>query len=108
LTSFIRSTRLHWHKGLIVIASNWIAANWPVLIQVDLSHEATNRAQPKINWEILDAIRQSASFALIGLMTLPPFLMMSSKPPSRRLRELRTNFERKVYLVINPVSFRWA
>jgi len=49
LTSFIRSTRLALAQRLIVIASNWIAAKLPVLIQVDLSHEATKSGATKIN-----------------------------------------------------------
>jgi len=64
----------------------------PVLIQVDLSHDATKSGATEDQLgEILDAIRQSASLRLIGLMTLPPFFddVEQVRPFFRRLRELR-------------------
>jgi len=64
----------------------------PVLIQVDLAHEATKSGATEDQLgEIVDAIRQSAALRLIGLMTLPPFFddVEQVRPFFRRLRELR-------------------
>ena len=64
----------------------------PVLIQVDLAHEATKSGATEDQFaEIFDAIRRSAALRLIGLMTLPPFYedVEQVRPFFRRLRELR-------------------
>ena len=64
----------------------------PVLIQVDLAHEATKSGATEDQLgEIVDAIKRSAALRLIGLMTLPPFLddVEQVRPFFRRLRELR-------------------
>jgi pyridoxal phosphate enzyme (YggS family) len=64
----------------------------PVLIQVDLAHEATKAGATEDQLgEIVAAIRQSAALRLIGLMTLPPFFddVEQVRPFFRRLREVR-------------------
>jgi PLP dependent protein len=64
----------------------------PVLIQVDLAHEATKSGATEDQLgEIVDAIKRSAALRLTGLMTLPPFLndVEQVRPVFRRLRELR-------------------
>jgi len=64
----------------------------PVLIQVDLGHEATKTgidegALP----EVVTAVTGCHRLQLIGLMTLPPFFDETERvrPYFRRLRELR-------------------
>src|ERR1043166_4369491 len=64
----------------------------PVLIQVDLAHEATKSGIAERSMrEVVDAVQQSARLQLLGLMTLPPFLDEAEqvRPFFRRLRELR-------------------
>lgn len=67
-------------------------ATLPVLIQVDLGHEATKTgvAEEELS-EIVTAIRGCERLQLIGLMTLPPFFDEAARvrPYFRRLRELR-------------------
>jgi len=68
----------------------------PVLIQVDLGHEATKSgaAEGEVS-KIIEAIRQSKALHLMGLMTLPPFFEDPEKarPFFRRLRELRDDLQ---------------
>src|SRR2546429_4130119 len=64
----------------------------PVLIQVDLGHEPTKTgAVEKDLPEIIEAVRESESLSLIGLMPLPPFFNEAEKarPFFRRLRGMR-------------------
>ena len=64
----------------------------PVLIQLDLAHEATKSGATEDQLAgIVEAVRQSAALRLIGLMTLPPFFedVERVRPFFRRLRELR-------------------
>src|SRR6266478_801693 len=67
-------------------------ATLPVLIQVDLGHEATKTgvAERELS-EVVTAVRGCERLQLIGLMTLPPFFESSEgvRPFFRRLRELR-------------------
>src|SRR4029453_2021576 len=64
----------------------------PVLIQVQLGHEATKTGVNEAYLqELVDAVRSSPSLRLQGLMTLPPFFddPEKARPYFRRLRELR-------------------
>ena len=64
----------------------------PVLIQVDLGHEATKSGIDEDSVrEVLDAMQQCSRLQFLGLMTLPPFFdeAESVRPYFRRLRELR-------------------
>jgi PLP dependent protein len=64
----------------------------PVLIQVDLGHEATKAGiEETAVRELAEAVRECARLNLIGLMTLPPFFDDPEKvhPYFRRLRKLR-------------------
>ncbi len=64
----------------------------PVLIQVDLGHEATKTGiEESAMRELAVAVRECAHLNLIGLMTLPPFFDDPEKvrPYFRRLRKLR-------------------
>ncbi|MGZ8844641.1 MAG: YggS family pyridoxal phosphate-dependent enzyme [Pyrinomonadaceae bacterium] len=64
----------------------------PVLIQVDLGHEATKSGADEAEVpKIIAAIRQCKHLRLIGLMTLPPFFQDAeqARPYFARLRELR-------------------
>lgn len=64
----------------------------PVLIQVDLGHEATKTGIEESSVrELAAAVRECARLKLIGLMTLPPFFDDAEKvrPYFRRLRKLR-------------------
>lgn len=67
-------------------------ATLPVLIQVDLGHEATKTgvAEGELS-EVVTAVRGCERLQLIGLMTLPPFFDEAARvrPYFRRLRELR-------------------
>jgi len=67
-------------------------ATLPVLIQVDLGHEATKTgvAEGELS-EVVTAVRGCERLQLIGLMTLPPFFDEPARvrPYFRRLRELR-------------------
>jgi len=67
-------------------------ATLPVLIQVDLGHEATKTgvAEGELP-EVVTAVQGCERLQLIGLMTLPPFFEKSEsvRPYFRRLRELR-------------------
>ena len=70
----------------------------PVLIQVDLGHEPTKTgAVEKDLPEIIEAVRESESLSLIGLMTLPPFFNEAeiARPFFRRLREMRDEIRRQ-------------
>jgi len=64
----------------------------PVLIQVDLGQEATKSgaAESEVP-QIIEAIRQTQTLQLTGLMTLPPYFddANQARPFFRRLRELR-------------------
>jgi pyridoxal phosphate enzyme (YggS family) len=67
-------------------------SEFPVLIQVDLAHEATKSGATEDHLrEIVDAVRQAAALRLIGLMTVPPFFedVEQVRPFFRKLRELR-------------------
>jgi len=73
-------------------------SEFPVLIQVDLAHEATKSGATEDQLgEIVDAVRQSAALRLIGLMTLPPFFedVEQVRPFFRKLRELRDELRRQ-------------
>ncbi len=64
----------------------------PVLIQVDLGHEATKSGvDAESIRELITEIRQCSRLQLTGLMTLPPFFdeVERVRPYFRRLRELR-------------------
>ena len=64
----------------------------PVLIQVDLAHEATKSGAPENQLaRIVEVVRESAALRLIGLMALPPFFEDAERVRRyfRRLRELR-------------------
>lgn len=70
----------------------------PVLIQVDLGHEATKTGVEETNLrEVVDAVRQCDRLQLMGLMTLPPFFETAEKarPYFRRLREIRDDLQRE-------------
>jgi pyridoxal phosphate enzyme (YggS family) len=64
----------------------------PVLIQIDLGQEATKSGAAESDVpEIIDAIKQTSTLRLKGLMTLPPYFddPEKTRPFFRRLRELR-------------------
>jgi pyridoxal phosphate enzyme (YggS family) len=64
----------------------------PVMIQVDLGHEATKTGlEEKAVRELVEFLQQSKRLRLMGLMTLPPFFDEAEqvRPFFRRLRELR-------------------
>ena len=69
----------------------------PVLIQVDLGHEATKTGvEEKDLPAVVDAVRESDRLCLRGLMTLPPFFDTAEKarPYFKRLRELRDQLQK--------------
>ena len=71
-------------------------ATLPVLIQVDLAHEATKTGvDVKDLNELVAAVTESARLALQGLMTLPPFFDEAEKarPFFRQLRGLRDELQ---------------
>jgi PLP dependent protein len=64
----------------------------PILIQVDLGHEATKSGIDESELtHMVDGLQSLKHLDLIGLMTLPPFFddTEQSRPFFRRLRELR-------------------
>jgi pyridoxal phosphate enzyme (YggS family) len=64
----------------------------PVLIQVDLGKEATKSGAPEAEVpKIIEAINQTQTLRLTGLMTLPPYFddPTLARPFFSRLRELR-------------------
>jgi pyridoxal phosphate enzyme (YggS family) len=64
----------------------------PVLIQLDLAHEATKSGAKESDLpEIVKAITESHALQLVGLMAVPPFFEDAEqvRPFFRRLRELR-------------------
>jgi pyridoxal phosphate enzyme (YggS family) len=68
----------------------------PVLIQVDLGHEATKTGvEEKDLRKVVGAVRECNRLRLIGLMTLPPFFDTAEKarPYFKRLRELRDELQ---------------
>ena len=68
----------------------------PVLIQVDLGHEATKSGVDEGSVaEVVAEIRNCSRLQFAGLMTLPPFLdeVERVRPYFRRLRELRDRFQ---------------
>lgn len=70
-------------------------ATLPVLIQVDLGHEATKTGVAERELPgVVTAVQGCERLQLIGLMTLPPFFEKSERvrPYFRRLRELRDEF----------------
>jgi PLP dependent protein len=70
----------------------------PVLVQVDLGHEATKTGVPEKDLrEVIDAVRECNRLRLRGLMTLPPFFETAEKarPYFNRLRELRDEFQQE-------------
>ena len=70
----------------------------PVLIQVDLGHEATKTGVEEKNLrEVVDAVRECDRLRLMGLMTLPPFFddAESARPYFKRLRELRDELQKE-------------
>jgi len=67
----------------------------PVLIQVDLGHEATKSGVAESDLpQLIEAVNSSARLSLIGLMTLPPFFDDAelTRPFFLKLRELRDHF----------------
>ena len=67
----------------------------PVLIQVDLGHEATKSGvKEKELSELVQAVTECSRLRLRGLMTLPPFFdnAEDARPFFRKLRELRDRF----------------
>ena len=70
----------------------------PVLMQVDLGHEATKTGvEEKDLREVVDAVRDCDRLRLMGLMTLPPFFDEAEKarPYFQRLRELRDELQQE-------------
>ena len=70
----------------------------PVLIQVDLGHEATKTGvEEKDLREVVDAVRACDRLRLRGLMTLPPFFddEERARPYFKRLRELRDELQKE-------------
>jgi len=70
----------------------------PVLIQVDLGHEATKTGVPEKDLrKIVDAVRECDRLRLMGLMILPPFFDEAEKarPYFKRLRELRDELQKE-------------
>ncbi len=70
----------------------------PVLIQVDLGHEATKAGvEEKTLSEVVAVVGESERLQLRGLMTLPPFFDEAEKarPFFRRLHELRDELQAK-------------
>lgn len=68
----------------------------PVLIQVDLGHEATKTGvEEKALREVVDVVRECDRLRLMGLMTLPPLFDDAEKarPYFKRLRELRDELQ---------------
>src|SRR3954470_7637300 len=64
----------------------------PVLIQVDLGHEATKTGVDEAQiGDVISALRECPRLRLLGLMTLPPFQEDPERvrPYFRRLREIR-------------------
>jgi pyridoxal phosphate enzyme (YggS family) len=64
----------------------------PVLIQLDLGHEATKSGVDEKELPgIVDSVNESERLRLVGLMTLPPFFEDAelARPYFARLRELR-------------------
>jgi PLP dependent protein len=71
-------------------------ATLPVLIQVDLGHEATKTGVAEAELpEVVTAVQGCKRLELIGLMTLPPFFDEAARvrPYFRRLRELRDELQ---------------
>src|SRR2546421_8132088 len=69
----------------------------PVLVQVDLGHEATKTGVTEAELrEIVSAVERCSRLHLIGLMTLPPFFEKAERvrPYCCRLRELRDELQR--------------
>jgi len=67
-------------------------AELPVLIQVDLGHEAAKAGIDESELDdLINVVRECTRLRLIGLMTLPPFFddAERARPFFRRLRELR-------------------
>jgi pyridoxal phosphate enzyme (YggS family) len=70
----------------------------PVLIQVDLGHEATKTGAPESDLTpVAQAIAESECLRLVGLMTLPPFFddPEDARPFFQRLRKLRDDLQAK-------------
>lgn len=70
----------------------------PILIQVDLGHEATKTGASENDLEALvAAVTESERLQLRGLMTLPPFFdnAEDARPFFRRLRKLRDEFQKR-------------
>ena len=70
----------------------------PVLIQVDLGHEATKTGVGEKDLrKIVDAVRECDRLRLMGLMILPPFFDEAEKarPYFKRLRELRDELQKE-------------
>ena len=68
----------------------------PVLIQVDLGHEATKSGVDAGSIrELIACVRRCSRLQLAGLMTLPPFFdeVERVRPYFRRLRELRDELQ---------------
>jgi len=68
----------------------------PVLIQVDLGHEASKSGAAENDLpQIIESIRESERLRLTGLMTVPPFFEDTElvRPFFRRLRELRDELQ---------------
>jgi len=78
------------------VCEEFARATLPVLIQVDLGHEATKTGVDEKDLDrVVAAVTESARLELWGLMTLPPFFDEAEKarPYFRRLRELRDRLQ---------------
>ena len=70
----------------------------PVLIQVDLGHEATKTGADKSELPVLiEAVKECSTLQLIGLMTLPPYFENAElvRPYFVKLRELRDGIRKQ-------------
>jgi pyridoxal phosphate enzyme (YggS family) len=68
----------------------------PVLIQIDLGHEATKSGADELELpRLIEAVTSSDHLKLIGFMTLPPFFedAEATRPFFAKLRELRDEYQ---------------
>ena len=73
-------------------------AELPLMVQVDLGHEATKTgADERDVPEIVACLKQSERLRLVGLMTMPPFFddPEKARPFFRRLRNMRDELQRQ-------------
>src|SRR5688572_28298275 len=70
----------------------------PVLIQVDLGHEATKSGADELELpRLIEAVTSSEHLKLVGFMTLPPLFedAESTRPFFAKLRELRDEYQNR-------------